>query len=133
MGQREVELAIRGVRKHLFAFQAKPPSGPFDPDAPANNHETSTRYIIVDPILRALGWDLSDPDECVTEYYPCGRGPSMRRVDYVLLGANGEPVVVVESKRIDVHSLDELGLAQMDDYLSGIPTARVAVVTNGQY
>ena len=33
-------------------------------DSWAANHETSTRYMIIDPILRALGWDLSDPEQC---------------------------------------------------------------------
>ena len=36
-------------------------------DSLAANHETSTRYMIIDPILRALGWDLSDPEQCIVE------------------------------------------------------------------
>ena len=132
MSQREVELAIQSVQEYIYAFQPSPPRGPVNDDAPANNHETSTRYIIIDPILRALGWDLSDPRECAVEY-PVLLGRSILRVDYVLLGRDGRPVVVIEAKRIDVPSDDEMGFAQMDDYLEGIPTAQVAVLTNGQY
>ena len=30
--------------------------------------ETQTRYAIIDPIIRALGWDTEDPKECYPEY-----------------------------------------------------------------
>ena len=105
MSQREVEHAIRNVQKHILDFQPDPPRGPINYDAPANNHETSTRYIIIDPILRALGWDLSDPLDCVVDRRVEIR--SKRRCfgypDYVLLGSpfgthTGEPVIVVEAK-----------------------------------
>ena len=140
MGQREVERAIRSVQKHIADFQPCPPHGDVYLDAAVNDHETSTRYIIIDPILRSLGWDLSDPLDCAVEHRvkmparPSGFG----RPDYLLLGSPspagaGVPVVVIDAKRIDVPSDDEIGLEQMDGYLDSIHTAKVAVVTNGQY
>ena len=30
--------------------------------------ESSTRYCLIDPLLTALGWDLSDPAQVLTEY-----------------------------------------------------------------
>ena len=131
MSQREVERAIQVVQYHISAFQPYPPQGPEYWDVPANNHETSTRYIIIDPVLRALGWDLSDHRDCVVEYHPWEH--TQDAVDYALLRPDGEPAVVVEAKRIDVHSKEDLALDQMDRYLGGVPTAQVAVVTNGQY
>lgn len=129
-----VERAIRTAQTHVAAFQPAPPRGLVNPRAPVNNHETSTRYMVVDPILRALGWDLADPRDCVVEYPVGRRGPfRARRVDYVLRCPTGEPAVVIEAKRIDVESDDERSLVQMDRYLEDIPTAVVAVVTNGQY
>ena len=140
MGQREVERAIRRVQKHIADFQPCPPHGEVCCGAAANYHETSTRYIIIDPILRSLGWDLSEPLDCAVERQVKvpARSSGFGRPDYVLLGSPsfagaGEPVVVIEAKRIDVPSYDELALDQMDDYLEAIPTAQVAVVTNGQY
>ena len=134
MSKAEVEHAIITAQKHVAEFQPNPPRGRVQPKAPVNNHETSTRYSVIDPILRALGWDLSNPAECVVEYpvkrrahYPA------TRVDHVLKCATGDPVVVIEAKRIDVESHDERGLDQMDRYLQDIPTAMVAAVTNGQY
>ena len=90
--------------------------------------------MVIDPILRALGWNLSNPAECVVEYEVSRRGNyPATRVDYVLKNAAGEPAIVIEAKRIDVESDDERALGQMERYLQDIPTATVAVVTNGQY
>ena len=37
-----------------------------------NTNEEATRYALIDPILRSLGWDLNDPDqvrvECLQEF-----------------------------------------------------------------
>ena len=41
--------------------------------------EVDTRYTFVDPMIRALGWDVSNPKECYPEY---SRGNSV--VDYAL-------------------------------------------------
>lgn len=134
MSVKDVEQAIKQVQPHIAAYQLKPPRGRVNYGAPANNHEHSTRYIIIDPILRALGWDLSDPEQCVAEYpvekrrhYPA------KRVDYVLKDRNGTPVIVVEAKKISVDHEDEDAIAQVERYLEDIPDAMVAVITNGHY
>ena len=134
MSKAEVEHAIITAKKHVAEFQPTPPRGRVQIKAPINNHETSTRYIVIDPILRALGWDLSNPAECVVEYEVARReNYPATRVDYVLKDATGEPAIVIEAKRIDVESDDERALDQMERYLQDIPTATLAVVTNGQY
>ena len=90
--------------------------------------------MVIDPVLRALGWDLSDPAECVVEYAVARRAHyPATRVDYVLKDGSGKPAIAIEAKRIDVESDDEDALEQMERYLQDIPTATVAVVTNGQY
>ncbi|MYC34385.1 MAG: hypothetical protein F4X64_14575 [Chloroflexi bacterium] len=134
MSKAEVEQAIITAQKHVAKFQPKPPRGPVNIKAPVNNHETSTRYILIDPILRALGWDLSNPAECVVEHVVDRRGNyPATRVDYVLMCPTDQPAVVIEAKRIDVESDDERALDQMERYLQDIPTAMIAVLTNGQY
>lgn len=133
MSKADVEHAIISAQKHVAEFQPNPPRGPVQLKAPVNNHETSTRYVLIDPILRALGWDLSNPAECVVEFEVARSGKQATRVDYVLMCATGQPAVVIEAKRIDVVSDDERALDQMEHYLQDIPTAMVAVVTNGQY
>ena len=100
MSLQDVERAIKRVRVHLHEFQRDHPRGPMNLDAPANNVEMSTRYIVVDPVLRSLGWDLSDPSQCIVEYATAGGSGSLPRVDYALIGRDGCPVVLVEAKRL---------------------------------
>ena len=106
-----VERAVRRVQPHVFTFQLDPLHADVNPLALPNKHETSTRYMFIDPILRALGWDLSDPDECVVEYRVAtglrGTNEGSRRTDYALLDARGNPAVLVEAKRIDVDTEEE--------------------------
>ena len=33
------------------------------------DHEAQTRYWLIDPMLRALGWDLSDAEQVCPEFY----------------------------------------------------------------
>ena len=95
MSVQEVRAAILKVQPRIFEYEPAPRRD-LNPDAPANNHETSTRYLLVDPILRSLGWDLSDPGDCVVEYRVSPR--SMSAVDYALLDGRGNPAVLVEAK-----------------------------------
>ena len=60
-------------------------------------NEGLTRYALIDPLLRELGWNTADPTQVVPEY-PV---PDTRfRADYVLL-CNGSAVMAVESKKLD--------------------------------
>ena len=130
MSIQEVRAAILRVQPRIFEYEPGLRRG-LNPDAPANNHETSTRYLIIDPILRALGWDLSGPKDCVVEYKVSAG--SQRAVDYVLLDDGGSPVILVEAKRIDGYSDDPENLDQIYNYTVEVETAKVIVSTNGQY
>ena len=56
--------------------------------------ETLTRYALIDPLLRELGWDTEDPKVVRPEYRVNGK-----LADYVLF-ADGKPTIVVESKKL---------------------------------
>ena len=56
--------------------------------------EALTRYALINPLLRELGWDTGDPALVIPEYNSGGGS-----ADYALLG-NGSPVVMVEAKRL---------------------------------
>lgn len=102
----------------------------------AANHETMTRYMIVDPILRALGWHLSDPTQCIVEcpiYDNENEGRLLYRVDYVLFNSRKEPVILVEAKNIQWHTRNEEYWDQMDDYIDCFSGLHAAVLTNGEY
>ena len=151
MSLQDVERAIKRVRVHLHEFQRDHPRGPMNLDAPANNVEMSTRYIVVDPVLRSLGWDLSDPSQCIVEYATAGGSGSLPRVDYALIGRDGCPVVLVEAKRLllsgrmasnEDHSRArkvkwDKAYYALCDYLNGVnvndvDAVKVGVLTNGQ-
>lgn len=57
--------------------------------------EMQTRYALVDPLLRELGWDTENPD-LVRPEYKAGGGLA----DYALL-SDGKPIMMVEVKRLD--------------------------------
>ena len=98
--------------------------------------EDHTRYAVIDPIIRALGWDTGDPKVCHPEF----PRPFPRRVDYALFAAaevdaivNGVvvPDVIIESKALKAE-LDG-GVSQLRSYASASPRMDegFAVLTNG--
>ena len=56
--------------------------------------ETRTRQVLIDPLLRKLGWDVSNPNIVQLEY----RVEELW-ADYVFM-SRGKPVAVVEAKRL---------------------------------
>ena len=63
-------------------------------------NETATRYALIDPLLTALGWDLSDPGQVRTEYIPDGE--HRRRSDYTMFtgGDQKKSQLVIEAKHL---------------------------------
>lgn len=69
--------------------------------------EALTRYALVDPLLRELGWDTEDPAQVIPEYKP--KDSRARKADYVLLGDDRDgrgffletkPVLLIEAKKL---------------------------------
>ena len=58
-------------------------------------NETRTRMALIDPLLHALGWDVSDPGMVKPEY-KIGNGWA----DYALLRPDGKPAAAVEAKKL---------------------------------
>ena len=57
-------------------------------------YETRTRQVLIDPLLRKLGWDVSNPNIVQLEYRV-----KQGRPDYALM-SRGKPLAVVEAKRL---------------------------------
>jgi hypothetical protein len=57
-----------------------------------SQNEMLTRYALVDPILRALGWDTEDPEQVVPEF-----STKAGRADYALL-VEGKSHIIVEAE-----------------------------------
>ena len=66
-------------------------------------HELRTRVVLIDPVLRMVGWPPEDPRAVVVEY-ATGTG----RADYALLGESARPVALLEAKvlgsRLEEHT-----------------------------
>jgi predicted type IV restriction endonuclease len=74
-----------------------------------SQNEMLTRYALVDPILRALGWDTEDPEQVVPEFQT-----EVGRPDYILHCADLR--IGVEAKRLGA---DEKTFEQA--YLRALP------------
>lgn len=87
--------------------------------------ETLTRYALIDPLLRELGWDTSDPAMVMPEYVsPSGSA------DYALFdGDNAAPLMVVAAKPLGETLQDATVPGILHCITDGI---RYFAVTNGQ-
>lgn len=88
-----------------------------------SGNETATRQVLIDPLLLALGWDVSDPAQVALEY-SAGGG----RADYALM-PNDQPVAVIEAKNLGT-SLEEREIMQALTYAHS-RVIEYMVVTNG--
>src|SRR5713226_7129528 len=62
-------------------------------------NEAATRAVLIDPVLRALGWDTANTNMVEVEK-TLGREV---RADYALKDSNGIPKIIVEAKPLDTN------------------------------
>ena len=92
------------------------------------NNETATRYSLIDPVLTALGWDLSDTSQVRPEFPLGGRN---RVADYAMLNETGRPQFFVEAKNLDTPiNKDSSAVEQAINYTIRSDCEYV-VITNG--
>ena len=85
--------------------------------------ETRTRQVLIDPLLRKLSWDVSNPNIVQLEYRV-----QEQRADYVLM-SKGKPVAVIEAKSLGSNlKASVIGQALAYAKLAGIS---YAIVTDG--
>ena len=89
-----------------------------------NRREAATRISLINPFLRALGWDTSDIDQVRVEY-PLNQ----RFADYVLMNADGKPVILIEAKKLNKSLTDAFDQASRYCVYGRIP---YFAVTDGQ-
>ena len=58
-------------------------------------NEIRTRAALIDPLLRALGWDVSDPGMVMPEYKIDNKPAA-----YALFQSNGRPAATLEAKKL---------------------------------
>ncbi len=92
-------------------------------------NEQATKQSLVGPLFTLLGYDLTDPRECVPEYrVDFGPNRSVKPIDWAFFQA-AKPIFFVEAKEVGkkLGSYDE----QLADYFAKAPESRLGVLTNG--
>src|SRR5512135_2693343 len=85
-------------------------------------NEQATKQSLIGPLFTLLGYDLTDPRECLPEYKAdFGKERSRQPVDWAFLN-NGTPVFFVEAKESGkrLGGYDE----QLADYFAKVPEAK---------
>lgn len=91
-------------------------------------NETGTRQVLIDPLLRVLGWEVADPKQVRLEFGISKLDGGKKFADYALM-RNDEPVAVVEAKRLHTKTLDAaVGAAMVEAVERGI---KYILVTDG--
>lgn len=89
-------------------------------------NEEMTKHALVQPFIKLLGYDTSNPDDVVAEY-GVDQYNKRKKVDYAIL-KDGSPAILFECKAADADLDNHVG--QLKDYFHPVP-ARFGVLTNG--
>lgn len=91
--------------------------------------EEATKKSLIEPLFTLLGYDLTDPRECVPEFKAeFGKDRSTKPVDYAFY-KNGRPSFFVEAKEVGrkLNGFDE----QLGDYFGKCVEVKLGILTNG--
>jgi hypothetical protein len=92
-------------------------------------NEQATKHSLVGPLFTLLGYDLTDPRQCLPEYrVDFGKDRSVKPIDWAFF-QNGRPSFFVEVKEAGkkLGGYDE----QLADYFAKAPEAKLGILTNG--
>jgi hypothetical protein len=92
-------------------------------------NEQATKQSLIGPLFTLLGYDLTDPQECVPEFKAdFGKERSVKPVDWAFY-LNGRPIFLVEAKDAGrkIGGYDE----QLGDYFAKEPEVKLGILTNG--
>lgn len=87
--------------------------------------EALTRYVLIDPLLRELGWDTEDPGSLMPEYRGAGG-----RADYALM-VGGNPAALLEAKKLGAPLAS--GVAQALNYCNQQGISYMAVTDGDRW
>lgn len=76
-----------------------------------SKNEASTRAVLIDPILRALGWNTAN-----THMVEIEKSHGSVRADYALYDSNLEPKIIIEAKSLDSKLEDQKLLINLVNY-----------------
>ena len=91
--------------------------------------EDETRNAFINPLLRELGYDVSDLRVVRVQYLAGFAGATQEEVDYAIMDGEAKPMILVEAKRLNVE-LDIRNASQLSNYFNNTD-ARAGILTNG--
>ena len=91
--------------------------------------EQNTKATLIDPVIRALGWDVEDVEEVQREYRHRSRD---KPVDYALL-VLGAPSLFIEAKGLGENLSDRRWASQVVSYASVAGVAWVVLTDGDEY
>jgi hypothetical protein len=92
-------------------------------------NEQATKQSLIGPLFTLLGYDLTDPRQCIPEYkVDFGKERSVKPIDWAFM-KDGRPVFFVEAKEVGkkLPHYDE----QLADYFAKAPEVKLGILTNG--
>lgn len=92
-------------------------------------NEQATKQSLIGPLFTLLGYDLTDPRQCVPEYkVDFGKERSVKPIDWAFF-QGGKPTFFVEAKEVGrkLAHYDE----QLADYFAKAPEVKLGILTNG--
>ena len=89
--------------------------------------EEATKTSLIMPLIQALGYDIFNPQELVTEFVADVGIKKGEKIDYAIM-ENGAPVILIEAK--SVHEKLQKHDSQLFRYF-GTTKAKFAILTNG--
>ena len=98
---------------------------------PTIDDEAKTKQFLIQPVIKALDYNIDDPDEVMPEYTADYGGREGWRADYALM-ADGNLRVVIECKPLS-NRLGSTETAQLGRYFTNARRAgaQIAMLTNG--
>lgn len=116
---------MSGVREQIETFVRRVK----DLAEHVRGNEQATKQSLIGPFFTMLGYDLTDPRECIPEYKAdFGKDRSTKPIDWAFLH-NGNFAFFVEAKEVGkkLAGYDE----QLADYFAKDPNVKLGILTNG--
>lgn len=95
-----------------------------------SNNESATRTALIDPILRKLGWDVSEPVMVEVEKRVKKDNKNVLIADYILKNQNNLPMICVEAKKMG-GNLKDYAPKLMDYSRAFKKSIKYAILTDG--
>ena len=100
------------------------------PFAEQELNEQTTKYALIVPMVKMLGYDPGNPLEVVFEYGASFGVKKDARVDIAVL-RDGEPIILIECKPLQAKlGIDKV--SQLFAYFAACQEARIGILTNGR-